>query len=194
MDATIFVWDMRSCTIVQEWLTHRGIVHCLSFSPARQRLVSCARSPDGALMASASVDGTVLVWDAVTFQQRDLLDNPHAMSSPGSLRFSPDAHCFARISHGHPRTNGDSCTIWTPLIGEQPRRLLSHPDRRPGRINALLFYPESRRIATAHGSLETGRLEDSVVCMYLGRRDWRRARYPGTRSASAKRRLIFSRW
>ncbi len=66
---------------------------------------------------------------------------------PEDLQFSPDSRCLAWRS-------GSDCCVWRPLVEEQPKRLPSHPDDPNCAVttNALSFNPESRRIATAHGT------------------------------------------
>ncbi|KAI1783198.1 WD40-repeat-containing domain protein [Ganoderma leucocontextum] len=120
-----------------------------------EALQACTWSPDGALIASLSRVGVVHIWDGQTLEQRDLLeDSAPAVEylAPPCLQFSPDRHYLAWAS-------GYGCCIWRPLTGEQPKRLPSHPSRTKVCINALSFAPDSRRIATAHGTLRYGAVD-----------------------------------
>ena len=182
MDGTIIIWDTSSGDVLQEWFAHADGVVALALSPDSRHLVSagdpavivwtiddsvqkvtelaqntgnpvaCAWSPDGTLVASASSDGTVHVWDGNTFQHRDLVVDPEV---PRSLRFSPDSRYLAW-------TSGGSCFIWRPLSGEQPARLSLHPDDDHGvSTYGFSFDTESRRIAT--GQTHYGRGRDRCV-------------------------------
>ncbi|PIL30097.1 hypothetical protein GSI_07760 [Ganoderma sinense ZZ0214-1] len=174
-DGTIIVWDAERGTIVQEWLAHGG------YDGKNLRLVSaggegsdalaiwdidpvalCAWSSDGALIASASMEGMVVVWDALTFQQRNMVDDRHPLPltfTTQHLRFSQDSRYLAWISHSN--LDGWGCRVWQPRRGNEPRWLPSGPSDSMAwnvePISAFSFDSEGRRIATAHadGSLFT---------------------------------------
>ena len=125
-----------------------------------ETVTNCAWSPDGAMISSASKDGTVHVWDARTLLQCDLLEDP-AVSQPCFLRFSPDAQYLAWKSKLPGRNDSDGCVIWQPLTGKPPTWLISSPSRFNVFIYALAFS-ESGRIATSYGG-QGGELEDNVI-------------------------------
>ena len=118
---------------------------------------ACAWSPDGALIAAVFSDGTVCVWDGHTLEQRGLLQvpEPQSLSDTRSLQFSPDSCCLAWIS------GGKDCHVWHPLIGEQPKKLRAHPDRRDAITTTFSFDRGSHYIATAHGNKD----DDPDACV-----------------------------
>jgi WD40 repeat protein/tRNA A-37 threonylcarbamoyl transferase component Bud32 len=79
MDKTIRIWDASSGRELRAWRAHGSIITGVSFSP------------DGERIASASADGTIKVWDAVSVTE--------LMTLPGqdfwSVAFSPDGKTIA---------------------------------------------------------------------------------------------------
>ena len=78
-----------------------------------------AYSADGRRLASASVDGTVKVWDADT--AREMLEFHHADGISG-LAFSPDSRRLAAAAG-----NG-LVKVWDTTTGEEDLVLRGHKD------------------------------------------------------------------
>ena len=113
-----------------------------------REVYACTWSPDGMLIASASHDRTMRIWDGHSYKQRGLVPvHPHVQFQTAAfLQFSPDSSYIAWISEY------TDCWIWRPLMGEQPKRLPLHPDGHNIYTMAFSFDPKSHRIATAHGN------------------------------------------
>jgi hypothetical protein len=97
---------------------------------------SVAFSPDDRLLASASDDQTVGLWDVITGREVHCLKG-HA-GRVASVAFSPDGKELA--SGGDDRV----IRIWDPATGEERRRLEGHEDR----VSSLAFCPRTSRIVS----------------------------------------------
>jgi WD40 repeat protein/DNA-binding SARP family transcriptional activator len=65
-----------------------------------------AYSPDSALLATASIDHTVLIWDARTGQELRVLDHPDAVNN---VAFSPDSQSVATLDFDGTIRIWDAC-------------------------------------------------------------------------------------
>jgi WD40 repeat protein/tRNA A-37 threonylcarbamoyl transferase component Bud32 len=131
-----------------------------------------AVSPDGRLIASASNDKTVKLWNASSLQLIRTLEHPSAV---WSVAFSPDSRRLA--SSAAPPSEPGEVTIWDLETG---RPLQTLPTRN-GLTADVAFSPDGTRLASTSGDREgphevivwdlaTGRKElvftrhDDVVC------------------------------
>ena len=133
-------------TRLKVWDIHNGVRVAVAPEAHANHVIACAWSPDGTLVASASDERTVHVWDTLTFQQRDLIAD--AGSQLGHLQFSPDARYLAWTSASSP---DNFCHLWLCAEECQPTRPRLVQLNCQLFIHALSFNPESTRIVTAHG-------------------------------------------
>ena len=115
---------------------------------------SVAFSPDGQLLASASDDQTVRLWDPATGAHRRTLTG-HDQPVSG-VAFSPDGRLLASAS----RTG--SVRLWDPATGAHRRTLTGHADP----VRGVAFSPDGRLLASASDD-QTVRLWDPATGAHL---------------------------
>ena len=92
-----------------------------------------AYSPDGSLLATASLDGTARVWDARTGRPLRAIEHPEGVSN---VAFSPDSRSLATLDFGGTIRVWDACTACEDpaalmAIGEsRVTRQLTESERR----------------------------------------------------------------
>ncbi len=160
-DETLVVWDISADGVSK--ITNLPCIRIQDPGPGRwddtipcAAGVQCVWSRDGTLIASVCISGRVHIWDALTFHHsdHDPIYSAHDLpiEDPGLLQWSPDSRYLAwtyTMSRGNQGEN-DKWYIWSPLTGEPPKRLPSHPTRPEAfYTTALSFDPESRHLATA---------------------------------------------
>src|SRR6266566_4944633 len=151
-DKTVRIWDITTGDNV---FTYRG---------HSDRVLSVAWSPDGKRIATASTDRTVHVWDAATGKSI-FTHAGHASSPVNAVAWSPDGKFI--VSAGDDKTvqiwdptKDTRQNIFTYLLSPNRSNLLYR--RHSGRINAVVWSPASRRVASA-SSDRTVRVWDAAT-------------------------------
>ena len=129
------------------------------------RITSLAFSPDGRLLASASDDKTVKLWDSKTGKElRTLTGHTNRVNA---VSFSPDGRLLASGS------SDATIILWNTDSGESVIKMAaSDATERRNSVEAVAFDPDGR-ILVSGGSDSSIRLWDVAMgaCIPCGRTD-----------------------
>jgi WD40 repeat protein len=127
LDRTVTIWDPTTGQEIRRLPPHVGNVNSLAFGP------------DG-LLASASTDGPVRVWDVPNDREaRPFPGYPPAASILG-LAFSPDGRRFASAA----QTVANHLKVWDTATRKEIHNLQGHTDG----VWSVAFSPDGRLLAS----------------------------------------------
>jgi WD40 repeat protein/serine/threonine protein kinase len=139
-DGVVRIWDVATR---QEILALRG---------HRHNVMGLAFSPGGDLLASASHDMTVRLWDATPLDGKPAGEmftlRKHA-DKVRDLAYSPDGRLLASASYDR------SVMLWDAETGAHLRTLTGHTDR----VFSAAFSPDGRRLASGSGYYKSGEVK-----------------------------------
>jgi len=126
--------------VVCRWSLANAHIAAQRLSGHHDAVTSLMYSPDGSRLASASLDNTVRLWNAETYQQQAVLrghtDKVH------SIAFSPNSQALATGSEDH------TIQLWDVATGK-PRYKLPYDHAKP--IHSLCFLPDGQKMVAGSG-------------------------------------------
>ncbi|HEU5230645.1 MAG TPA: TIR domain-containing protein [Ktedonobacteraceae bacterium] len=139
--------------------SHLGVL-CYQYNLHTDGVITVDWSPDGTLIASGGLDGTVQVWDAATGQHLRIYRGhsrkyDFALPIPAvyTARWSPDSKRVASAG------NSASIQVWDPTNGQKIVTYEGHSRVLPSIFHAV-WAPDGQRIASTNMSLSL--LEDAM--------------------------------
>jgi WD40 repeat protein len=100
-----------------------------------------AFAPDGKLLASASSDATIKLWNVVQQREENVLSPPRATGEIRCVAWSPDGKLLAA------GTRYGLVKVWDPVAGREVASLRGHE----GDVWCVAFSPNGRTLASGNG-------------------------------------------
>jgi len=154
---------LRMSHIISSHHVLKGELSLNWFSGHEDSVYSCAFSPDGSLLASASGDGTVKVWELAS--RKEILSLSGHKGPVYSCAFSPDGSLLASA-------NGDGAVkVWELASGKLILSLSGHK----GSVHSCAFSPDGSLLASASrdGTVKVWELSSGKLILSLsGHKDW----------------------
>jgi WD40 repeat protein len=139
--------------VAKVWRVPSGIEEA-SFANGEASVSDVAWSPDGTLLAVATSDGQIRLWD---FQSRSLRVQMSQARGSLMLAFDPSGRTLATGSSDR------SITIWDVPTGQRLRTLQGHDEV----IHNLAFSPDGRRLASVSSDHTTRLWEPATGTLVL---------------------------
>lgn len=125
---------------------HRGKIWGSRMTTLRghtSRVFDIAFSPDGKLLATASLDGTVRLCDVATQKTLQVLKHNRRV---GAMAFSPDGNLLACGVRGGDAHDG-TVKLWNPATGKELQ--MQSPIESGDFVNCIAFSPDGKLLASA---------------------------------------------
>lgn len=138
-DCTVKLWDSKgnlSRTLIDPAIKPKGKT-CSDKSSHKYSVLGVVFSPDGKMIASASADNTIKIWDSGDGHWIKTLEG-HT-DSVYRVRFSPDGNTLASASADK------TIKLWNPNTGELLNTLTGHKNL----VKDVNFSPDGTRIVSA---------------------------------------------
>jgi len=121
------IWDLETKKLIHGLSGHGATVYALALAPS------------GRVLASGSIDGTVILWDTITWQKIKELKNGSAVHG---LAFSPNG---TRLATG---CADSSIRLWDTSSYQQVAELRG---RHTSYVHSLQFSPDGEKLISASG-------------------------------------------
>ncbi len=144
--AGVWLYEMNTLNLIGllEWHGEMG--------PEPSMKWAIAWSPDGRMLASGSVDGTVSLWDVTTREELAVLEahTGHARAWVNSVAWSPDGRTLASGNTGWGDGEPATVRLWDVASGEQVDVLEGHT----GEVSGVAWSPDGRTLASGGAALQ----------------------------------------